>query len=658
MHATNANNAKWFMLREPADFEPRTTNGAPDPSGPAFEGDGLFFDDARHVLELAPTTPPIDQLPLPGWASMGAGEDYLVDPRDMRLLVRRCDGREEPLLCDPNLVRCPAGLALDRRGFLYIADPSQRSVLVIEPSTGHIEARLTASHLLEPVDIAVNASGHVFIADRAGALIHVFSSRFQLLASWTPKNADNQPAAPRPISVMIDDDGNILVADARHPRLLRFTAAGEPLGDTELATSAAPAHPACDCRPAVAPCPSQGCQQDLPRTLFDDAIARHREYRLSRLTLGRSFAPEGAWVSAVLDSGGHDTTWHKLEFDAVVPAGGAITFQTATSNTFADIATTPIWTPTEIAFDNTVGDVLVHSPPGRFFRLRLRLTSDSQANAQPNAQATPSIRSIRVLFPRHSYLDSLPRIYRTASGQGGFLEKYLALFEHTLTRLEDRYDEFSRQLDPQAAPDGTVDWLASLLDLAFDQEWPLTRRRALLLRINDLYRIKGTPRGIVEYIRAYTGLESLVTEDFLNRPGQPAYVGRRGFVLGTTSLLSTASSDAPPDAALFRAFAHQFSVRLYLKGPDCSGRLLGVVERIVSANKPAHTVHRVIPVYPAARLDTGARIGIDMVLSGKTMPSATLGDCADPDTPGSTLGADMVLGDLNPSLPRPRLQRL
>jgi phage tail-like protein len=381
-----------------------------------------------------------------------------------------------------------------------------------------------------------------------------------------------------------------------------------------------------------------------------------RDYRLGRLRLRRAYPTSGGWISSILDSRVHDTTWHKMEFEADLPPGCAVRVQTATSNVRDDLATAPAWTPegTEddvpTAVDPGAPDLLIQSPPGRFFRVRISLTS--------NGRGTPSLRALRILFPRNSYLDSLPRIYRTAAGESRFLEQYLALCEHAFTRLEDRYEEFSRWLDPEAAPPGMLVWLAGLLDLAFDKDWPLARRRALLLRINELYRIKGTPRGISEYIRAYTGLESQVQEEFLRRPRQPAFLGRRGFVLGTTSLLNSASPDHGADEALIRAFAHRFTVLVYLGQHDCSERALSVVERIVAANKPAHTAHKVVPVYPGMSLGVGSRVGIDMVLGGRSVPQAAIGACDDEADGASTLGQGMVLGDLNPAFPRPRGRRL
>ena len=72
----------------------------------------------------------------------------------------------------------------------------------------------------------------------------------------------------------------------------------------------------------------------------------------------------------------------------------------------------------------------MQSPPGRYLWVRVTLTG--------GGEATPALRSLRVLYPRHSYLDELPRVYRRDADMAGFLEHFLSLFEHVFTGVEDR----------------------------------------------------------------------------------------------------------------------------------------------------------------------------------------------------------------------------
>ena len=197
-------------------------------------------------------------------------------------------------------------------------------------------------------------------------------------------------------------------------------------------------------------------------------------------------------------------------------------------------------TPTFVPFEDAscaagprmpddVPDRLVFSPPGRWLRMRITLGSDGGA--------TPSVRAIRVFYARASYLDLLPRVYRRDPESAFFLEHFLALFEHVFTGVEDRYELFTRQLNPGAAPLDILNWLACLVDLSFDPSWPIERRRALVLAAMDLYATRGTPRGLARYVEIYTGVRPVIVESFLERPLRPPFLGMPGIYLGSTTHL-------------------------------------------------------------------------------------------------------------------------
>jgi hypothetical protein len=70
-----------------------------------------------------------------------------------------------------------------------------------------------------------------------------------------------------------------------------------------------------------------------------------------------------------------------------------------------------------------------------------------------------------------------------------------------------------------------------------------------------------------------------------------------------------------------------------------------VVDRIVGANKPAHTVHDVQIALPDARVGLQARVGIDLVLGLETAPATRVVPQVFTPVAGGVLGRDTVLGD-------------
>jgi phage tail-like protein len=298
------------------------------------------------------------------------------------------------------------------------------------------------------------------------------------------------------------------------------------------------------------------------------------------------------------------------------------------------------------AMPDSVPDRLVFSPPGRYLRLRITLGSDGRA--------TPSIRAIRVFYPRVSYLDLLPRVYRRDAGSAFFLEHFLALFEHVFTSVEDRYELFTRQLNPGAAPLDVLNWLACLIDLSFDPSWPIVRRRALVAAAMELYATRGTPRGLVRYVEIYTGVAPVILEAFLERPLQPPFLGLSGMFLGSTAHLAPPLRDGSPETLFLERWAHRFSVLLFLDDPCDEDVMVAVVDRIVRVNKPAHTVHALRVMQADARVGS-ARVGIDAMLGARQSARTQLGGCGDgrgTDT-GSILGGDSILGSKRPAYARP-----
>jgi phage tail-like protein len=219
------------------------------------------------------------------------------------------------------------------------------------------------------------------------------------------------------------------------------------------------------------------------------------------------------------------------------------------------------------------------------------------------------------------------------------------LFERVLTGIEDRYEQFSRWLDPRAAPLEIINWLGLLVDLTFDPSWPLARRRALVGAAMELYRTRGTIAGLRRYVEIYTGAAPVIREMFLERPGQPALLGIGNSLLGSGLALSPPNATTSPPAALIAAYAHRFTVVVYPDDACDAETLLPVVDRIVTTNKPAHTIHSLVAVYPDARVGVQDTIGVDLVIGG--------GVPTPPD--GGGLGVDTVLRDGRPPYGAPGL---
>ncbi|MFO8101345.1 MAG: phage tail protein [Dehalococcoidia bacterium] len=168
---------------------------------------------------------------------------------------------------------------------------------------------------------------------------------------------------------------------------------------------------------------------------------------------------------------------------------------------------------------------------------------------------------------RSSYLDHLPGIYRDSE----FMGRFLLIFESILGPIQDTVDSLDFYFDPLTTSDAVLPWLASWMDLTLDQTWPERRRRELVRSAAELYRWRGTKRGLREYLRIYTGVTPEITEHI---PGMRLDKETR---LGFNTRLGSSGG------------GYHFTVTLHLDGD--SGVDIQKVRAIIEAQKPAHTVY-------------------------------------------------------------------
>ncbi len=181
---------------------------------------------------------------------------------------------------------------------------------------------------------------------------------------------------------------------------------------------------------------------------------------------------------------------------------------------------------------------------------RRRRPGPPERPPEPPAPPTPALPYDETFgIPRDEsrYLRYLPPIYH----HDPFLGRFLLAFEGILAPIEQTVDSFDLYLDPRTAPPHFLDQLAAWLGLTLDEKWPLDKRRAVLAEAAELYRRRGTPRGLARHLQIYTGIEPEIVEP----------------------------EDRP----------YHFVVRLRLSPGQEVDR--ATIERIIDANKPAHTTY-------------------------------------------------------------------
>jgi phage tail-like protein len=154
------------------------------------------------------------------------------------------------------------------------------------------------------------------------------------------------------------------------------------------------------------------------------------------------------------------------------------------------------------------------------------------------------------LPPRSSYLQYLPSFFAHDS----LLDRFLLIFESILAPIEQIVDHVPLLLDARTMPTRLLPWVASWLDLTLNENWPESRRRDLIRAASELYRWRGTRRGLSQYLEIYAGVTPEI-DDHLDAPH-------------TFRVTLRVPDDQPVDEALVRA--------------------------IIDSEKPAHTAYDLV----------------------------------------------------------------
>lgn len=104
--------------------------------------------------------------------------------------------------------------------------------------------------------------------------------------------------------------------------------------------------------------------------------------------------------------------------------------------------------------------------------------------------------------------DALPALLQ----EDDFACRFLGAFDTVLAPVFASLDSFTAYLDPGTAPEDFLEWVAGWFGLELDATWSVERRRASVREVVELYRWRGTVRGVRAHVLLHLGFESEVIE--------------------------------------------------------------------------------------------------------------------------------------------------
>jgi phage tail-like protein len=168
----------------------------------------------------------------------------------------------------------------------------------------------------------------------------------------------------------------------------------------------------------------------------------------------------------------------------------------------------------------------------------------------------------------HHLGGALPALFQ----EDDFAQRLTGGLDEVLAPIISTLDNLDAYLDPDLTPADFVGWLAHWIGLALDENWPLEMQRRLVAQAGELYRWRGTLRGLRHHVALYTGTEPEISDS------------------GGCRWSITPRSDPPG--------APEASVTVRVRLEDHSAEDGPRLDALVAAAKPAHVVHSIEVVEP------------------------------------------------------------
>lgn len=349
----------------------------------------------------------------------------------------------------------------------------------------------------------------------------------------------------------------------------------------------------------------------------------------------------GTYLSKPLDSREYGTLWHRLLISGDFVKGTQIEFfyyvsDEKLSESEIEDLNLERWrvgiSETSAAQGNKKRDALfLDNAQGRYLWFKIVLSGTEELS--------PAVRSIGIFFPRASYIDYLPAIYREEPHSKDLLERFLSIFESIIFETDYTIEHIDRFFDACGAPPQFLSWLASWLAVPVDKDWTEEKKRLFIRHAISLYKKRGTREGLSDSIELFTGIKPLIVENFrINLPCKgeeplPCSDEDTIFFPPEEAKIKIDGKEEKLINILFGTERFVFSV--FLQDPDINTATIKQVRRIIDEQKPAHTCYNLKVLEPWFYLDMHTYLGINTTL---TKPEFILGKTA-------VIGRDTVLHD-------------
>ncbi len=243
------------------------------------------------------------------------------------------------------------------------------------------------------------------------------------------------------------------------------------------------------------------------------------------------------YISRALDSGVSETIWSRVKFDIVLPKDTMVVFSYFASdsdlleyNNQSIIVDNYIQGDTVMLIDKLNAleglwieerknpeDILISKAKGRYLWFKLELISKNKV--------VPMIQGMEIEFPRESFIEYLPDIYRSHTENFQFLDRFLGMYQSMILDLQEEIVNISHYLDSDVTTTEFLQWLAEWVAVDDVFRWEEHKLRQFMKQSFSIYKLKGTKEGLEKVIELYLGQKPMIVEtyDIMNTYGKSEY---------------------------------------------------------------------------------------------------------------------------------------
>lgn len=555
---------------------------------------------------------------------------FIVDTANKRLHCISKHLFQTRWVIDGDIFSSPKDIVVDSYENIYVLDTGSR--VIVKITQDGIKSQIIGKdHLNEPMDIAIDVLQRLYVLDKAD------DNEYWLLR-FVP--VDGSYVSKEPDKFLIKDIHPYCIATGVEDEIFM----GESFADSEekgkslfkYLTGEEVMYPILSYKGSAYKLVS-----DKRKNLYIIPGDKKNVYFL-KYSMKNKFSEAGhlykAYLTRRFDSKRNDTQWHriKLDFDLYGPGTQVRVYYCATNDAGFIEENDDNWS----SFFPNPGDALFDADisSGRYLWMKIELIGSEFDS--------PRIKSLRIYYPRISYLRYLPAIYQEDESSRKMLENFLSLFESFFVDIEENIDGITRYFDPGGVPADYISWLGSWLGVDADETWTEGKKRKLITRAPELYRMRGTRQGMLEILGLYLGnisetanqwdeacrlakkaLDMLVNESYITEEDKAGeweeFSKCKGERIKSSQdllgIMEYFQLDVIKNQELKKIYkdliGSPYCFIVLVNRSSISDEELRSIQRIVDLEKPAHTVGKVVDLQPWIYLGGHSYLGVNTILS-------------------------------------------